>query len=64
MAGRIRIRKHEAVLGCGYFEVRLPGRTPRFFDFDDLAGRHLAGDLSSEQALEQAKALAPLQEGN
>jgi hypothetical protein len=58
-AGRIRIFKHEAVPGCGSFEVRLPGRTSRFFYFDDLASRRLRPEtLTREQALEQAKALA------
>ena len=57
--GRIRILKHEAVPGCGFFEVRLPGRTPRCFYFDDLAGQRLRPEtLTREQALEQAKALA------
>ena len=42
MGGRIRIRKYEAVLGCGSFEVRLPdGRPTKFFHFDDLASRRL-----------------------
>jgi hypothetical protein len=59
MANPIRILKHEAVPGCGSFEVRLPGRTPQFFYFDDLVGRRLRPEtLTREQALEQAKALA------
>jgi hypothetical protein len=59
MPNRIRTLKHEAVPGCGSFEVRLPGRTPRFFYFDDLAGQRLRPEtLTREQALEQAKALA------
>jgi hypothetical protein len=58
-AGRIRIFKHEVVPGCGSFEVRLPGRTSRFFYFDDLASRRLRPEtLTREQAMEQAKALA------
>ena len=59
MASRVRILKHEAVPGCGSFEVRLPGRTPRFLYFDDLPSRRLRPELlTREQALEQAKALA------
>ena len=38
---------------------RLPGRTPQFFYFDDLAGRRLRPEtLTREVAMEQAKALA------
>ena len=45
--------------GCGSFEVRLLGRTPRYFYFDDLASRRLWPEtVTREQALEQAKALA------
>ena len=57
MPGRTRVRKHEALPGCGSFEVRLPGRASRFFYFDDLASRR-PEMLTREQALEQAKALA------
>ena len=57
--GRIRILKHEAIPGCGSFDVRLPGRTSRFFYWDDVPGRRLGPEmLTREQALEQAKALA------
>ena len=59
MPGRIRVRKHEALPGCGSFEVRLPVERPTFFYFDDLASRRLRPEmLTREQALEQAKALA------
>ena len=59
-AGRIRIRKYEAVVGCGSFEVRFPdGRPTSFFHFDDLPSRRLRPEtLTREQALEQARALA------
>ena len=59
MPSHVRILKHEVVPGCRSFEVRLPGRTPRFFYFDDLPSRRLRPEtLTREQALEQAKALA------
>jgi hypothetical protein len=59
MPGRIRVRKHEAILGCGSFEVQLPGRGSKFFYWDDIAGRRLRPEkLTREQALEQAKAFA------
>jgi hypothetical protein len=59
MAGRIRVRKHEAIPGSGSFEVQLPGRGSKFFYWDDVAGRRLRPEiLTREQALEQAKALA------
>jgi len=59
MPGRIRVRKHEAIPGCGSFEVQLPGRGSKFFYWDDVAGRRLRPEiLTREQALEHAKALA------
>jgi hypothetical protein len=43
----IRIIPHEAVPLCGSFEVRFPdGRPPRFFYWDDIAGRRLRPDLA------------------
>ena len=42
MPGRVRVRKYEAVPGCGSFEVRLPGRASRYFYFDDLVSRRLS----------------------
>jgi hypothetical protein len=44
----------------GSYEVKFAdGRPSQFFYFDDVAGRRLRPDiLTSEQALEQAKALA------
>ena len=58
--GRIRIIRHEAVPQTGSFEVRFAdGRPSRYFYFDDVLARRLRPDiLSSEQALEAAKALA------
>ena len=60
MSDRTRIVKHEAVPGCGSFEVRFPDdRPPRFFYWDDIPSRRLRPDtLTSEQALEQARAFA------
>ena len=59
MPGRIRVRKHEAIPGCGSFEAQLPGRGSKFFYWDDVAGRRLRPEmLTREQALEQAKAFA------
>ena len=52
--------RHEAVKDTGSFEVRFPDdRPPRYFYWDDVASRRLRPDmLTSEQALEQAKAFA------
>ena len=59
MAGRIRVRKHEAIPGCGSFEVKLPGKASKFFYWDDIVGRRLRPEiLTREQALEQPKAFA------
>jgi len=42
MTNRIRIIKHEAVPGCGSFEVRFDdGRESRFVYWDDQASRRL-----------------------
>lgn len=55
----IRLIKHEAVPKCGSFEVRFPdGRPSRFFYWDDESSRRLREQMTSEEALEQAKALA------
>ena len=56
----IRIIRHEAVPQTGSFEVRFAdGRPSRFFYFDDVLAWRLRPEiLTSEQALEQAKALA------
>jgi hypothetical protein len=54
---RVRIRKHEAVPGCGSYEVIFPGGN-RYFYFEDLAGRRLRSEqLTRDRALEQAKEL-------
>jgi hypothetical protein len=57
---RARIIKHEAVAGCGSFEVRYAdGRPSQFFYFDDLPSRRLRPEtLDRYAALEQAKAAA------
>jgi hypothetical protein len=42
----VRILKHEAVLGCGSFEVRFPDDRPsQLFYWDDLPSRRLRPDL-------------------
>ena len=58
--GAIRLIKHEAVPGCGSFEVRfLDGRGSVYFYWDDLPGRRLNPEtLDRETALERAKAVA------
>ena len=56
MAGRIRVRKHEAIPDCGSFEVQVPGKGSTFFYWDDIAGRRLRPEMTREQALEAAKA--------
>jgi hypothetical protein len=59
MADRIRIIKHGLLRSkCGSFEVCFAdGGASRFFHFDDVPGRRLRAELlTSEQALEQAKA--------
>ena len=60
MTSGIRIIKHEAVPMCGSFEVRFPDDRPSiYFYWDDVASRRLRpGMLTSEQALEQARAFA------
>ena len=57
---RVRIIKHEAVPGCGSFEVRFAdGRPSRFYYWDDLPSRRLRIEmLTREEALEKAKAFA------
>jgi hypothetical protein len=60
MTDRLRIIKHEAVPGCGSFEVRFAdGRESKYFYWDDSPARRLRPDLlDRETALNQAKALA------
>ena len=59
MTGRIRIRKYEAVPGCGSFEVRFPdgGRAGSSTGMISRAGGR-PEILTREQALEQARAFA------
>jgi hypothetical protein len=56
----VRLIKHEAVPKCGSFEVRYgDGRPSVYFYWEDIPGRRLRSEqLTSEEALEQAKALA------
>ena len=59
MTGRIRIIKHEAVPGCGTFEVKIPGKPSQFIYWDDIPARRLRPEtLDRETALEKAKAAA------
>jgi hypothetical protein len=60
MTDHIRIIKHEAVPKCGSFEVRFSdGRPSKFFYWEDVPSRRLRPEqLTSEEALEQAKAFA------
>ena len=60
VSDHIRIIRHSAVPDIGSFQARFAdGRPSRYFYFDDVLGRRLRPDiLTSEQALEQAKALA------
>jgi hypothetical protein len=53
--GAVRVIKHEAVPGCGSFEVRVS----QHFYWDDAPSRRLRPEtLDREAALEQAKAAA------
>ena len=65
MHPRIRIIRHGAVPKTGSFEVRFAdGRPSKFYYWDDVLGRRLRPDiLTSEQALEQAKAFARAERG-
>jgi hypothetical protein len=57
---RVRIIKHEAVRGCGSFEVRFAdGRDSIYFSWDDNPARRLKPEtLDRETALTEAKAVA------
>jgi hypothetical protein len=63
---RIRIIKHEAVPGCGSFEIRFAdGRESQFFYWDDIPARRMRPEtLDRETALEKAKAVARVAEGS
>ena len=56
----VRLIKHEVIPNCGSIEVRFSdGRPSEYFYWEDLPGRRLRPDMvTSEVALEQAKALA------
>jgi hypothetical protein len=59
MTSGIRIIRHESVKDSGSFEVRFPDdRPPRYFYWDDVPSRRLRPALTSDQALEQARAFA------
>jgi len=57
---KIRIIKHEAVPRYGSYEERFgDGRRSRFCYWDDITGRRTRPEqMTSEQALEKAKAFA------
>ena len=63
---RIRIIRHEPVPQSGSFEVSFrDGRVSKHFLFDDIPARRLRPDiLTSEQAPEQANALARAERDN
>ena len=56
----VRLIKHEAIAGCGSYEVRFDdGRSSVFFYFEDLPGCRLRPDVvDSERGLKLARALA------
>jgi hypothetical protein len=60
MTDSVRIIKHEAVPGCGSFEVRFPDDRPSaYFYWDDIPARRMRLEtLDRETALEKAKAAA------
>ena len=60
MTAQIRLIKHEVIPDCGSYEVRFPdGRPSKYFYFENLPSRRLRPEiLTSEQALEAAKAFA------
>jgi hypothetical protein len=54
----VRIIKHEAIPGCGSYEVRFSdGKPSRFFYWEDVPSRRIRDQMTSEQALELAKAI-------
>jgi hypothetical protein len=54
----VRLIKHEIVPKCGSYEVRQYGRLSQYFYWDDDPGRLDPNTLTSQQALEKAKAAA------
>lgn len=57
---RVKISKTpEAVPKTGSYKVEVPGQDPTYFHYDDEPSRRLRPEaMSSEQALEAAKAFA------
>ena len=66
MPNRIWVIKHEAVPNCGSFEVKYSdGQPSRYFYWEDVPGRRLRTEqMTMEQALEAAKALARSERNN
>ena len=57
--GRIRIRKYEAVPGCGSFEVRFSDGRESNFSIGTICCRRLRPEiLTREAALDQVKTFA------
>lgn len=56
----IRLIKHEAIKDCGSYEVRFDdGRESKYFYWENNPTRRLRPEqMTSKQALEQAKAFA------
>jgi len=51
---KIRVMQHEAVPGCGSYEVRFPDRRPsKYFYFEKLADRRLRPDRVEQTVAEQ-----------
>jgi hypothetical protein len=59
MTDRVRIIPHEAIPGCGSFEVKIPGKPSQYFYFDDLSSCRLSPDmLDRATAMDRARAAA------
>jgi hypothetical protein len=51
---KIRVMKHQAVPGCGSYEVRFPDRRPsKYFYFENLPGSRLRPDRVEQAVAEQ-----------
>lgn len=61
----VRLIKHEVIPKCGSFEIRFSdGRPSVYFYWDDIPGRRLRPEqMTREQALEKAKAVARRESG-
>ena len=58
------IIRHDGAKDSGSYEVRFLGGTTKFFNWgDDPSGRVRPGVLTSEQALEKARAFADAERG-